>query len=142
MDGSHVLSHPNIDRTRSYSMNSYLGAESSGTDPRVKMRVSDLTSPGPSRTFVFIEEHESSIWTSGFLVVPSKQAALVASSVIVSSTPADRHETGAHLTFADSHIEFWRWYAPKGEPLTGVRLSSDSLERLDNARLQSVIPQP
>ena len=142
VDGSHVASHPNIERTRSYSMNAYLGAEKSPTAPHVRMKVSDLTSPGPSRTFVFIEEHESSIWTAGFLVIPTKTAALVASAASARSTPADHHQSGAHLTFADSHIEFWRWYAPKGEPVSGVRLSSDSSERLDNARLEAVIPQP
>ena len=142
VDGSHVPAHPNSERTRSYSMNSYLGADNSSSDPRVKMKVSDLSRPGPSRTFVFIEEHENSIWTSGFLVIPAKQAALVASSMIPSSTPSDRHEKGAHLTFADSHIEYWRWYTPKGQTAAGVHLSSDSLEKLDVARLQSVIPQP
>ena len=121
-------------RIRSYSMSSYLGGDDEDMDPRVKMRVSDIVNPGPERVFVFIEEHEDSVWTSGFVVLPRENTSLY-------STPSDRHLQGCNLTFADGHLEYWEWAAPK-KPSSKPPLATNGRELRDLRRLQEAVPKP
>jgi prepilin-type N-terminal cleavage/methylation domain-containing protein/prepilin-type processing-associated H-X9-DG protein len=87
------------DRTRSYSMNGNLG----GRTNEVQATVSHASAiPDPSRLFVFLDEHEDSIDDAHFLVWPAPDDRWV-------NLPADRHSQGANLSFADGHVEHWRW---------------------------------
>ncbi len=141
LDSSRVSGYPNLERTRSYAMSAYLGGDNGDTDSRVKVKLSELAEPGPSQTFVFIEEHENSLWGAGFTVLTPTQAALLSKAGISGSTPSDLHERGCHLTFADSHVEFWKWYSPKAGSST-VRVTSSAREKADFQRLQNAVPQP
>lgn len=142
MDDSTVDGHPELPRTRSYSMNAYLGGDEA---LKPAMKYAELQRPG--NTFVFIEEHENSRWESSFIVVPTvapasfKAAATPETSWI--SIPADRHEQGCNLSFADGHIEYWRWYSPKLQK--DSKLSSSAVNRTrdirDLTRLQAVVGQ-
>ena len=142
MDDSTVDGHPEIRRTRSYAMNAYLGGDEE-LNPALKY--TELRRPG--NTFVFIEEHENSRWESSFVVLPKvtpggfKAASTPETSWI--SIPADRHEQGCNLSFADGHIEYWRWYSPK--LLKDSKLSSSAVSRTrdvrDLFRLQAVVGQ-
>ena len=126
-------------RTRSYSIDSYLGGDDDGLDPRVKMRTSDIVNPGTDHVFVFIEEHENSLWSGGFMVMPRDKFG--ASSGAWSSTPSDRHMQGCNLTFVDGHLEYWKWAAPK-KGNTGNKLISAPNELRDLRRLQESVPKP
>jgi prepilin-type N-terminal cleavage/methylation domain-containing protein/prepilin-type processing-associated H-X9-DG protein len=142
MDDSTVAGQPEVFRTRSYSMNAYLGGDEA-LNPALKY--SELRRPG--NTFVFIEEHENSRWESSFIVVPTvnpgsfKAAATPETSWI--SIPADRHGQGCNLSFADGHIEYWKWYSPKLPK--DSKLSSSAANRTrdvrDLMRLQTVVGQ-
>ena len=59
------------------------------------------------------------------------------------SIPADRHEQGCNLSFADGHIEYWKWYSPKLPK--DFKLSSSAANRArdmrDLMRLQTVVGQ-
>jgi len=134
MDRSRVIGHRDL-RTRSYSMDSFLAGDNEGKDSRVKMRLPDLDRP--DKIFVFIEEHESSVWADGFQVLPQEGGGLSAGTW--SSTPVDRHEQGCSLTFADGHIEYWKWYAGKSGNLEN-HLTSSSRELYDLRRLQRALP--
>jgi type II secretory pathway pseudopilin PulG len=125
-------------RTRSYSINAYLGGDDDSLDSRVKTKVSDLATPGPDRVFVFIEEHEESVWGGGFVVLPREQFSLNGGAW--NSTPSDRHMQGCNLTFADNHLEYWKWRAPKRANLNNTVISSPKDLR-DLRRLQESIPQ-
>jgi prepilin-type processing-associated H-X9-DG protein len=138
-DSSKVVGHKDIVRTRSYSMNAYLAGDNEGLDPRVKMRSSELVNPSPQSVFVFIEEHEVSIWDSSFVVLPREQFTLTSGSW--SSTPADRHDRGCNLSFADGHVEYWRWLWPKSANLNN-QTTVNSKELRDLRRLQSSVPKP
>jgi prepilin-type N-terminal cleavage/methylation domain-containing protein/prepilin-type processing-associated H-X9-DG protein len=123
-------------RTRSYSIDAYLGGDDEDLDPRVKMRLSDVSNP--EHVFVFIEEHEKSIWSSSFIVLPREPNPNPAGGAW-KSTPADRHMQGCNLTFVDGHIEYWKWLAPK-KP--GKDLVSSGTEVRDLRRLQDAVPRP
>jgi prepilin-type processing-associated H-X9-DG protein len=138
-DRSKVIGHKDVLRTRSYSINAYLAGDNQGLDPRVKIRYTDLVNPSPQNVFVFIEEHEMSVWESGFMVLPREQFTLASGSW--SSTPSDRHGRGCNLTFADGHVEYWRWLWPKAANLAN-QFTGNSKELRDLRRLQSAVPTP
>jgi prepilin-type N-terminal cleavage/methylation domain-containing protein/prepilin-type processing-associated H-X9-DG protein len=139
LDRSTVPGHNEVLRTRSYSMNAYLNGDQAGRNPRVKTRFSQLVNPTPEKVFVFIEEHEKSLWAGTFFVVPKENFSLTGGSWI--STPADRHDRGCNLSFADGHTEYWRWYWPKTANLNN-KLTSNSKELLDLRKLQAALPKP
>jgi prepilin-type processing-associated H-X9-DG protein len=137
-DSSTVMTRPDLPRSRSYSISTFLAGDNAGIDPRVKLKDSDLSRP--ENVLVFMEEHEDSFFKAAFTIVPREQLTLA--SATEASTPSDRHYQGCHLSFADGHIEFWMWYNPKGGA-TKTRLSSSAHRELsDQKRLQSCIPLP
>jgi prepilin-type N-terminal cleavage/methylation domain-containing protein/prepilin-type processing-associated H-X9-DG protein len=113
-DSSTVLGHGQL-RNRSYAVSAYMNGDGEGVDPRVKTRSSQLVYPVPSNVFVFIEEHESSRWMGSFSVMAEGRPMLAANWL---STPADRHNAGCNLSFADGHVEYWQWYPEKKSAFT------------------------
>jgi len=138
-DRSTVLLRKDILRTRSYSMIAYLNGDDEGLDPRVKTKESELVNPSPERIFVFIEEHESSAWLGSFRVLPRER--FTVASGAWTSTPSDRHNQGCNITFADAHVEYWKWYWPKKANLQS-KLTSNAHEFRDLRKLQEAVPKP
>lgn len=133
-----------VPRVRSYSMNNWMGgpgwgaSESSGPW-KVFSRMADLTDPGPSKTFLLIDEHEQSINDAYFVVDMSGYPNLPNLWTIV-DYPADRHSNGANLSFADGHVEAWIWKDARTRPprVNGpMPLNVSSTNNLDVLRLQS-----
>ena len=92
-------------RTRSYNMSVSIhcdDAPSFGT-------FSEIFAPPPDQLFVFIDVHEQSIIDSTFGTVPADS--YYGDCWI--DMPADRHSQGANLSFADGHVEHWRWNSSK-----------------------------
>lgn len=129
----------NVLRTRSYSASGYMNGDRAGLDPRVKTTYSGIASPGLDKVFVFIEEHESSVWAGSFAVNPKEK--LVVTAPAWTSTPSDRHRTGCNLTFADGHVEYWRWFSADTAALSSKPVLN-KLELRDLSRLQDSIPRP
>lgn len=136
-DDSTVMGHYDTARTRSYAMNAFLGGD---PEWKPKMTLNELINPRPESTFVFIEEHEGSVWSSSFFVSPRSKLVSAASLAWV-STPSDRHTQGCNITFADGHIEYWRWFSPKTEGIN-QQLTSNGRELRDIRRLQATVPTP
>jgi prepilin-type N-terminal cleavage/methylation domain-containing protein/prepilin-type processing-associated H-X9-DG protein len=90
-------------RTRSYSMHGVLGGRTNEVQTVIQ-RVDGVVEPG--RLFVFIDEHEDSIDDAHFLVWPYPDDRWV-------NLPAGRHGQAGVLSFADGHVEMWRWRAAK-----------------------------
>jgi prepilin-type N-terminal cleavage/methylation domain-containing protein/prepilin-type processing-associated H-X9-DG protein len=90
-------------RLRSYSMNGTFGGRTNDNQTVVNQlgAVQD-----PSKTFVFIHEHEDSIDDAHFLVWPEPDNRWV-------NLPTDRHSLGVTLSFVDGHVERWKWRNPK-----------------------------
>lgn len=92
-----------IVRTRSYSMSGCLGGRTNEVQNTV-LRASAI--PSPSTLFVFIDENEDSIDDAHFLTWPDPDDRWV-------NLPADRHGQSGTLSFADGHVEQWKWKWPK-----------------------------
>ena len=119
-------------------MSAYMNGDEADLDPRVKTSHSGIVNPTADKVFVFIEEHEASIWAGAFAVSPKEKFSLASGSW--TSTPADRHNQGCNLAFADSHVEYWKWFWPKSANLNN-QLSVNRQELRDLMRLQEGIPK-
>jgi prepilin-type processing-associated H-X9-DG protein/prepilin-type N-terminal cleavage/methylation domain-containing protein len=117
-DKSTVHDQPSLPRTRSYSMDSFFNSDIvSGTaadtlnnSQFILTKASQLVNPGPSGTFVFIDEHEVSI-DDGFFGVQMPEPPDSPGGWIWGKFPGDRHDNGANLSFADGHVDHHRWRA-------------------------------
>jgi prepilin-type processing-associated H-X9-DG protein len=153
-DQSTMRNHPGLRRTRSYSMSWWLNGDTDPTDtisawvnptndPWDKVKLSQLIHPPPSQIFVFIDEHEQSI-DDGLMGVGNPLE--LVETVEWYKLPADRHSQGCSISFADSHVEHWRWKWPKkflghGQPAANRTQDPQQNDLQDLRRLQAAIPQ-
>jgi len=110
----------NVPRVRSYSMNENIGESSRGPDRRYYyyFKPEDFVLPGPSQTFVFLDEHEDSI-NDGFYLVTDFDSR----NWGWNDVPASRHNRGANFVFADGHAERHKWQDKRTvQPATRNRL--------------------
>ncbi|HUA39834.1 MAG TPA: prepilin-type N-terminal cleavage/methylation domain-containing protein [Candidatus Sulfopaludibacter sp.] len=93
--------------------------------------------PDPSKLFVFIDENAATIEDAEFgnppigSIFPSDQWW---------DMPSDRHFQGANLSFADGHVEYWKWKVPK--IFRGWLQSVPPEEMPDFQRVQNAMKQP
>jgi prepilin-type processing-associated H-X9-DG protein len=114
--------------TRSYSMSSSM--------PPPGGKYVNITDPKPVKAIVFVEEQENRTATDNFIndgniglrKYPSKEWG---------DLPAQRH-AGATFSFADGHVEFWKWKNP-------IRLQRGRAalpaELADLLRIQTGLPE-
>ena len=98
-------------RIRSYSQNGFIGYAGGYTAPnsppfKSVVKMGDLTRPGPSDVYIFLDEHENSINDSHFL--PFKDLKAFGNQAWL-DTPSGRHGNGTGFAFADGHAEVHRW---------------------------------
>jgi prepilin-type N-terminal cleavage/methylation domain-containing protein/prepilin-type processing-associated H-X9-DG protein len=129
-DKSTVIGHKNLLRTRSYSADWYLGVNPTVyPDPDIKVRFSEIGSPssepGPSRVYVFIDEDDHDIDDGTFWSPRSLGPNW-------GDIPSARHSLGGNLSFADGHVEHWRWRWPHKTAFSPTANEDDrqDLERL------------
>jgi prepilin-type processing-associated H-X9-DG protein len=91
-------------KVRSYSMNCYMAPIRPWTSVGTRnfYKDTDITRPGPSMTYVFIDENEKSINDSSFVSDPTQVNWW-------QDVPATRHGNSGNLSFADGHSEIKRW---------------------------------
>jgi len=151
-DRSTVRDHSELIRSRSYSANCWLNSSAGpGTiedfnheDP-IPRKYSGLPSPGPSRTFVFIDEHENTINT-GALCFPNPfgKVGSTYQPPFWDRMPGDRHNNGCNISFADGHWEHWRWkwqrtVTRSSQPIA-ITDPVNALDREDLQRLSNALP--
>ncbi|MBP8261501.1 MAG: type II secretion system protein [Verrucomicrobia bacterium] len=104
-------------RVRTFAMNSWLaeGRLSQSPGYRVFKKMSDLTAPGPVKTFVLIDEREDSI-DDGYFAVNMTGYPDQPRTIIWVNYPAAYHGGSAGLVFADGHAETRRWLDPRTMP--------------------------
>ena len=120
-------------RVRSMSMNNWVGGN--GTDPsnlaggwgnaRVYSRMGDMVDPGPSMTWVLIDEREDSI-NDAFFVVDYRNGYPTEATAMY-DFPAIYHNNAAGVAFADGHSEIHKWQngntlrpIKKGQTITSI----------------------
>jgi len=123
-----------VPRIRSMSMSIWTGGNT-GTDggwgPRwnVFTKSSSFNDPGPSMTYVLLDERQDSINDGFFVVVMDnslydKKANL--SAITMVDWPAAYHNRAGGFSFADGHAEIRRWVDPRSVPAMG-KISSQTL---------------
>lgn len=107
--------HP---RVRSVSMNCFLASDSRAqTSPyHVPYKKSQIIRPGPSRTFVFLDQREDGI-DNGFFSLPFEGIDPINQRRVgLREFPASYHGGSGSLSFADGHAEIHRWIDPRTKP--------------------------
>lgn len=132
--GGELRSEP---RVRSYNMNGHIQCDYNDRPgvnlPNIK-RYSDIKSPPPSSQFVFIEPHEDTVLDAHFGVFPLSSG--FKNRWV--DVPADRHNQGGVVSFADGHSERWEWRTPKKGVRPGNFARDESLN--DLRRIQFATP--
>ena len=123
--------------TRSYNMSQSISGLSSLTTglswvPSFQ-RYTQIRNPGPDRCFVFIDVHEDEILDALFGLPPPGSPW----DGMWFDLPANRHNKGACLSFADGHVERWNWVFPKIVTELGQNVLPQEMP--DYRRLQSTI---
>ena len=148
-DKSKVKDHPDLDRTRSYSANVHLnGSANTGTGidtvnnfPQMPRKYSSLPTPGPTRIFVFSEDHEESI-DDGAFSFPNPW--WPGNPPVWDDFPANRHNNGCNISFADGHVGYWhwRWNRPAHRPASkpDVMFPANALDEADLRQLELALP--
>tara|TARA_A100001037_G_scaffold281958_1_gene286126 strand:- start:864 stop:1691 length:828 start_codon:yes stop_codon:yes gene_type:complete len=105
-----------VPRLRSRSINNWVGGPgwgNSGSQWRVYFKDTDMVDPGPSNTFVLLDEREDSI-NDGYFVVD--MAGWPGNSSRLVDYPASYHNNAAGFSFADGHAEIKKWQDKRTSP--------------------------
>jgi prepilin-type processing-associated H-X9-DG protein len=107
-----------LPRVRSISMNSYIGDRNGPfTSGYHQFRtINEFTKLPPASAFVFIDEREDSINDATLLIDMTGANPVNPMAYTIVDFPADYHDRGANLSFADGHAETWRWHDPRTTP--------------------------
>jgi prepilin-type N-terminal cleavage/methylation domain-containing protein/prepilin-type processing-associated H-X9-DG protein len=110
-DTSTVLGLPVLRRTRSYTRSNNLNTDMTrlGASRDDKTKYSQIHNA--AQTFVFVEEQEQSIDDGGFSTTDPALYAAFGDSWW--DLPADRHNQGCSISFADGHVIHNHWKYPK-----------------------------
>jgi len=109
-----------VQRLRSMSMNSWVGMNEGehtwfgGTEFRKYTKMSDMVDPGPTMTWVLIDEHPDSM-NDGFFVIDMRGYPNPAQAVLP-DFPASYHNGAGGLSFADGHAEIRKWVDGRTTP--------------------------
>jgi prepilin-type N-terminal cleavage/methylation domain-containing protein/prepilin-type processing-associated H-X9-DG protein len=109
----------NIVRNRSYSMSIGMNwlDESSAVDATngTFIRTTDIRLPNPVAASVFLDEAANSIDNNVIGINPPtldpSGSTLIPNSTVPTfwNLPSSRHNNGCNLSFADAHVEHWKW---------------------------------
>lgn len=148
-DSSKVKDHPELGRTRSYSLSIWLNATANtGTAideingvPEMLRKLSGLPGPGPSRIFVLAEVHEEMIDSGAFSLLNPWWPG---GAVLWDDLPADRHNNGCNASFADGHVGYWHWKwkrkVARPSPKPALNTPVNGLDLQDLRQLEMALP--
>jgi prepilin-type N-terminal cleavage/methylation domain-containing protein/prepilin-type processing-associated H-X9-DG protein len=100
-------------------------------------KFTEIRHPVPSDLFVFIDENSDTQLDAEFGNPP---VGGVFQPDVWWDMPSDRHNQGANLSFADGHVEHWKWKTPK--IFTDWIQSVPPAEMPDYLRIQNAMKQP
>jgi len=98
-------------RDRSYSISCGMNWTNDNADSTPSngsfVKSTSIRNPGPAQALVFIEVSANSIDNNEF---PCYNAG--GTTYMYWKLPTSRHDDGGNLSFADGHVEHWKWYGP------------------------------
>jgi prepilin-type processing-associated H-X9-DG protein/prepilin-type N-terminal cleavage/methylation domain-containing protein len=103
-------------------------------------KFAQIQTPSPSDLFVFIDELPDTMLDSSFGIPPKGSSFFADVQNSWFDMPADRHNQGGNLSFADGHVEHWQWKTPK--VFTERVQDVTAAEMPDYVRLQNAMLQP
>jgi len=106
-------------RVRSIAMNAWFNSTDVnyfGTGYRIYMKMSDVTDPGATHTWLFLDEREDSI-NDGEMVVGMDGYPDQPQSWKIVDYPASYHNGAGGLSFVDGHSEIKKWVDPRTTPV-------------------------
>jgi len=128
-------------RWRSYNMSqSVNGNPTPPVAPQLELpawtKFTAIRNPIPSELFVFVDENADTIQDANYGAPP---VGTWYEQNIWWDMPSDRHGQGANLSFADGHVEHWKWVFPKfayddGQPVAPQEMRD--YQRIQNAMKQ------
>ncbi len=132
-----------IPRSRSYNLSQSINGLSGPREDGVPappmywipsfQKLTQIRNPSPSSLFAFSDVHEEEILDALF-GVPMRGSPW---DGMWFDLPANRHSQGGCLSFADGHVERWRWVSPKVFHYLGENVRADEMP--DYRRLQGAI---
>jgi prepilin-type N-terminal cleavage/methylation domain-containing protein len=109
-----------VPRARSLSMNSWMGMNQGehtwfgGPEFRKYLKMSDIIDPGPTMTWVLIDEHPDSI-NDGFFCIDMNGYPNPTQAKLP-DFPASFHNKAGGLSYADGHSDIHKWKDPRTMP--------------------------
>jgi len=99
-------------RVRDYSLNGIMGENSAGAlyvhpDVPANLKFTQIHQPGPANANLFIDEQSTS--DPAATSIDDGYFAVNLTLTSWQNIPASRHGDGGVLSFADGHVEFWKW---------------------------------
>jgi prepilin-type N-terminal cleavage/methylation domain-containing protein/prepilin-type processing-associated H-X9-DG protein len=142
-----------VPRVRSYSLSGMMGINSDGAasavhpNIRENRKFTEVKNPGPSTAFFFLDEQSDPMDLSGYDTFSSIDDGYFAVNsttgpVIWQNCPSSRHGNGGTLSFADGHVEMWKWREGKTQRLRGVNAAGTSPLDRDLARFKEASYAP
>ena len=120
-------------RFRSYSMSyPYLNGDVNPSF-QIARKESDIQLPGPSLASVLWDENEESINNAGLYIAPPGIWKW-------EDWQASRHNRGCVVSFADGHVEYWKWKGPWVLSFAGYGVAANSADK-DLPRIQTTVPK-
>jgi len=100
-------------------------------------KFTQIRHPIPGELFVLIDENEDTAEDAEFGCPPIGG---VFQEYVWWDMPADRHNRGGNLSFADGHVEHWKWAFPKTFIYFGQSVPPEEMP--DYQRLRKAMKQP
>ncbi|HMD54170.1 MAG TPA: DUF1559 domain-containing protein [Phycisphaerae bacterium] len=128
-------------RWRSYNMSQSINGN---PDPEYSpyipawTKFSAIRHPIPSELFVLIDENADTIEDANYGAPPVGSPYFEQN--IWWDMPSDRHSQGANISFADGHVEHWKWVCPKDAYYDGQPVAPQEMP--DFQRIQNAMKQP
>jgi prepilin-type N-terminal cleavage/methylation domain-containing protein len=132
-----------VPRLRSLSMNSWMGMNEGvhtwfgGTEFRAYLNITDIVDPGPSMTWVLIDEHPDSI-NDGFFVIDMRGYPNPALTSLP-DTPSSAHNKACGLSYADGHSEIRKWRDHRTAPPVAYKPSNPAMGSATQPNNQDVV---
>jgi prepilin-type N-terminal cleavage/methylation domain-containing protein/prepilin-type processing-associated H-X9-DG protein len=98
------------------------GASASWT---LMSKVNQIKNPGPTQKIVFVDENESGVDDGCFVIWPQGTA-----NPNWYNVPGSRHNRGSNFSFADGHVEYWKWHGSAVLTFTGNYMTADTSDDL------------